>query len=83
MLSNIFDVTDPTVIDNEIQRYEYHGYEPELGNNLNTSGDVRLHVTCKETIVHPAGSYLLVEGRLKKTDGSACAAADKVTFTRA
>jgi hypothetical protein len=45
---------------------------------LNTSGEVRLHVTSKDTIVHPARSYLLVEGRLKKNDGSAYAAADKV-----
>jgi hypothetical protein len=80
MLSNIFDVTDPIVIDYGIQRYEYHGYDPEPGNNLNTSGEVRLHVTSKDTIVHPVGSYLLVEGRLKKTDGSAYAAADKVTL---
>jgi hypothetical protein len=36
MLSNIFDVTDPIVIDNGIQRYEYHAYEPEPGTNLNT-----------------------------------------------
>jgi uncharacterized circularly permuted ATP-grasp superfamily protein len=80
MLSNIFDVTDPIVIDNGIQRYEYHGYEPEPGTNLNTSGEIRMHVTSKDTIVHPAGSYLLVEGRLKKADGTAYAAADKVTL---
>jgi hypothetical protein len=80
MLSNIFDVTDPIVIDNGIQRYEYHGHEPEPGTNLNTSGEVRLHVTSKDTIVHPARSYLLVEGRLKKNDGSAYVAADKVTL---
>jgi hypothetical protein len=39
-----------------------------------------MHVTSKDTIVHPAGSYLFVEGRLKKTDGTAYAADDKVTF---
>jgi hypothetical protein len=37
-------------------------------------------VTSKDTIVHPTGSYLLIEGRLKKTDGTANAADDKVTF---
>jgi uncharacterized circularly permuted ATP-grasp superfamily protein len=80
MLSNIFDVADPILIDNGIQRYEYHGYEPEPGTNLNTIGEIRMHVTSKDTIVHPAGSYLLVEGRLKKTDGTAYAADDKVKF---
>jgi hypothetical protein len=80
MLSNTFDVTDPIVIDNGIQRYEYQGYEPESGTNLNTSGEIRMRVTSKDTIVHPAGSYLLVDGRLKKNDGTAYAAADKVTL---
>jgi hypothetical protein len=63
-------------------RDEYHGYEPEPGTNLNTTGEVRMHVTSKDTItiVHPAESYLLIEGRLKKTDGTAYAADDKITF---
>jgi hypothetical protein len=39
-----------------------------------------MHVTGKDTIVHPAGSYLLVEGRLKKCYGAAYAAGDKITF---
>jgi hypothetical protein len=68
MLSNIFDVTDPIVIDNGIQRYEYHAYEPEPGTSLNTTGEIGMHVRSKDTVVHPAGSYLWVEGRLKKTD---------------
>jgi hypothetical protein len=80
MLSNIFDVTDPIVIDNGILRYEYYGYEPEPETNLNTIGEIRMHVTSNDTIVHPEGSYLLVEGRLKKTDGSAYGDDDKVTF---
>jgi hypothetical protein len=65
--------------DNGIQRHEYHAYEPQPGTNLNTTGEIRMHVTSKDTIVHPAGSYLLVEGRLKKTDGTVYVA-DKVTF---
>jgi uncharacterized circularly permuted ATP-grasp superfamily protein len=77
---NKFDVTDPTAIDNGIQRYEYQAYEPEPGTNLNMTGEIRMHVTRKDTIVHPAGNYVLDEGRLKKTDGTAYAADDKVTF---
>jgi hypothetical protein len=80
MLSNIFDVTDPIVIDNSIQRYEYHGYEPEPGTNVNMTGEIRMPITSKDKSVHPAWSYLLVEGRLKRTDGTAYAADDKVSF---
>jgi hypothetical protein len=68
MLSNTFDVTDPIVIDNGILRYEYHGYEPEPGTNLNATGEIRMHVTGKNSVVYRAGSYLLTDGRLKKAD---------------
>jgi hypothetical protein len=60
---------------------EGHGYESKPGTNINTTGEIRIHVTSKDAIVHPAGSYLLIEGRLlKKADGAAYANGDKVTF---
>jgi hypothetical protein len=71
MLSTIFDVSDPVVIDNGSLRYEYLGYKPVAHTNLNTTGEIRMHVASKDTIVHSAGSYLSVEGRLKKADGAA------------
>jgi hypothetical protein len=80
MPSDIFDVTDPIIDDNDILRYEYCGYEPEAGTNLNTTGETRMHVTSKDTIFHPEGSYLLIEGRLKKANGIAYAKGDKATF---
>jgi hypothetical protein len=80
MQLNIFNVRDPIVIDNGIQRYEYHAYEPEPGTNLNTTGEIRMHVISKDTIVHLEGNYLLVEVRLMKADGTAYAADDKVIF---
>lgn len=79
MLSNIFDVRDPIIIDIVILRYEYHGYELEAHTHLNTSGEIRIHVTNKDTFVHPAGNYLLIDERLKKADGTAYASGDKVT----
>lgn len=58
MLSNIFNVKDPIIIDNGILRYEYRWYEPEpeTHTSLNTSGEIGLLVTTKDTIVHPAGA---------------------------
>jgi hypothetical protein len=79
-VSNIFDVTDPIVINNGIRRYEYYGYEPEPGTNLNTTGEIRMHVTSKDTMVHPPNNYLLVEGRPKKADRAAYAAGDNIAF---
>jgi hypothetical protein len=65
----MFDVKDPIIIDNGILRYEYDRYEPEAHNNLNSNKDIK---------VHPAGSYLLIEGSLKKADGAAYANDDEV-----
>jgi hypothetical protein len=59
-----------------------HGYSPEVGTNINNTGEIRDNVTTKDTIIHPYESYLLIEGRLTKaTDDSALYAdADKVTL---
>jgi hypothetical protein len=75
---NIFDVKEPIAINNRIMRYEYHGYKPEAHTNLNTTGEIRIQIINKDTIDHPVGSYLLIEGRLKKADGNAYANADKM-----
>lgn len=79
MLLAIFDLTDPIVNYDGIPRYEFRGYEPDAHINLSTSGEIRIHVTNKDTIVYPAGSYQFIEGRLKKADGTAYATTDKVT----
>lgn len=60
---HILDVKDHIIIYNSYTRYEHHGYEPEAHTNLKTSGEIRIHVTKKDTMVHPAGSYLLTERR--------------------
>ena len=76
----MFDITQPVQEDNSIQRYEFHGYEPEVGTNLNSTGEIRMHITNKDTIIHPSQSYLLIEGKLTKADGTAYAADSKVTL---
>ena len=49
----MFNVTDPIQEDSGIQRYEVHGYSPEVGTNINNSGEIRINITTKDIIVHP------------------------------
>ena len=78
--SSMFDVTAPIQEDNGIQRYEVHGYSPDVGININSTGEIRINITTKDIITHPHESYLLIEGRLTKGDSSSFAATDKVTL---
>ena len=80
--SAMFNVTDPIQEDSGIQRYEVHWYSPEVGTNINNSGEIRINITTKDIIVHPFESYLLIEGRLPKAtdDSAAYGDTDKVTL---
>ena len=80
LLSTMFNVTQGAQIDDGIQRYEYHGYEPDDGNKLNDTGEIKINIKNSDEILHPSQSYLLFEGRLTKANGAAYADADKVTL---
>ncbi len=43
--SAIFSMNEEPLIDNGIQRYEFHGYEPEVGCNINSTSEIRLNIT--------------------------------------
>ena len=64
--STMFNITEPIQEDNGIQRYEVHAYGPEEGININSTGEIRINIATKDTIVRPYESYLLIEGRLLK-----------------
>ena len=69
-MSSIFRITDPIPSDNSIDRYEYFECEPVLGANLNTVGDIQLYIETQDIFTHPSESFLLIEGRLTKADGT-------------
>lgn len=78
---SILDVTDKPIVDESIISYEYHAYDPESGTNLNNTGEIRINITLQDLFTHPSESYLLIEGSLVKTDGTAFAAGNLVTLT--
>ena len=80
-MSDITAIKEPLVFDETLQEYEYHEYEPITGANLNSSGaEIRINIETQDLFTHPSESYLLVEGRLQKNDGTAYQDADLISL---
>ena len=73
--------TDTPIIDESIEEYEYHEYEPITGTSLNNGGDIRFSIESQDIFTHHSESYLVFEGRLTKADGALYVNADEVAPT--
>ena len=81
-MNSILRITDPILKDDSIDKYEEFAYEPIAGTNLNAPGqDIRLTIETQDIFTHPSESYLIVEGRLLKTDNNSYGNNDLITLT--
>ena len=78
---DMLKINESLSTDESIEEYEYHEYEPITGANLNNPGEIRITVETHDIFYHPSESYLMIEGRLTKADGTAYANGDVVTST--
>ena len=69
------------IIDESIEEYEYHEYEPITGTSLNNGGDIRISIESQDIFTHSSESYLIFEGGLTKADGTLYVNADEVALT--
>ena len=81
MMADILKFTETPIIDESIEEYEYHEYEPITGTSLNNGGDVRISIESQYIFTHPSESYLIFEGRLTKGDDTLYVNADEVALT--
>src|SRR6218665_2708725 len=81
MQSDILKITDIPLVDETIERYEFHEYEPTERANLNTDGEIRINIELQDLFSHSSESYLQFEGRLTKTNNTAYGNADAVALT--
>ena len=79
-MADVLNFTDTPIIDESIEEYEYHEYEPITGTNLNNGGDIRISIESQDIFTHPSESYLIFEGRLIKADGTLDVNADEVAL---
>ena len=70
-MSSILKITEPISVDTSIDKYEYFECEPVAGTNLNNSrGVIRLVIETQNIFTHPSESFLRIERRLTKVDGT-------------
>ena len=81
MMTDILKFTDDPIIDESIEEYEFHEYEPITGTSLNNGGDIRISIESEDVFTHPSKSYLIFESRLTKVEGTPYASADEVALT--
>ena len=81
-MSSILRITDPIPSNDSIDKYEHFEYDPIMGTSLNNSGGIiRIDIQTQDVFTHPSESFLLIEGRLTKADGTAYPNADLVSLT--
>lgn len=81
-MSSFLNITETPMRDESIEEYEYHEYEPITGTNINNPGEIRINIETQDIYTHPSESYLIIEGRLTKADGTAYANAENVAITK-
>ena len=57
MTSEILRFSEKPVIDESIQEYEYHEYEPQAITNFNSAGEININIELQDLFTHPAESY--------------------------
>ena len=81
-MNSILRITDPILKDDSIDKYEYIAYEPIVGTNKDSPGqDIRITIETQDIFTHPSESYLIIEGKLIKADGTLYDPANLVTLT--
>ena len=81
-MNSILRITDPILKDDSIDKYEEIEYGYIAGTNLNAPGqDIRITFETQDIFTHPSESYLIIEGRLIKADGTLYDPANLVTLT--
>ena len=65
MESDILNITDIPLVDETIERYEFHEYEPTARTNLNTAGEIRINIELPRSI---QSSFGIVFAIRRQTD---------------
>ena len=79
---DIVHITEKPEIDQLIERYEYHSYEPITGTDLNRPGELRINTETQDLFTHPSESYLVFDDKLvENADDAVYADADVIALT--
>lgn len=74
---SVLNVTEKLFVDNSIISSELHTYQPFVTSKFDYNDEIRIPIQELDTYTLPCESFLYIEGRLTKDDGSK---ATKLTF---
>ena len=66
-MADILQITEDIPVDDSIYDYEYKEYNPIAGTNLNR-GSIVITIESQDIYTHPAESFLVIDGELRKRD---------------
>ena len=66
-MADILQITEDIPVDDSIYEYEYKEYNPIAGTNVNR-GSIVITIEAQDIYTHPAESFLIIDGRLRRTD---------------
>ena len=78
-MADILQITEDIPVDDSIYEYEYKEYNPIAGTDLDR-GSIVITIESQDIYTHPAESFLIVEGQLKKNNGNDYENIDNVTL---
>lgn len=67
---SILDVSDKVVFDNSIVNAEKHSHLPYGSNSYKNNDEIRIRIEHQDVYTLPSESYIYLEGKLKKKDGT-------------
>ena len=83
-MADILQITEDIPVDDSIYDYEYKEYNPIVGTDLNR-GSIVLTIESQDIYTHPAESFLVIEGELRRraraVDGAVQYYADDAVVT--
>ena len=68
-MADILQITEDIPVDDSIYEYEYREYNPITGTDLNR-GSIVITIESQDIYTHPAESYLIIDGQLKRINNN-------------
>ena len=76
---DILQITEDIPVDDSIYEYEYKEYNPITGTDVNR-GSIVITIEAQDIYTHPAESFLIIEGQLKRNNDDRYVEDDKVAL---
>lgn len=67
---DILNITSDISFDNSLDQFQFHSHQPYAGNTYNQSDEIRIPIQQQDIYTLPSMSFIYMEGRVLKNDGT-------------